>query len=271
VFCRLKTKENCSYVFCLSLFLSKSVWSVSVSVLCPCPCPCPCPYPCPCPCLFFVRVRVHVRVHVRAYVFIRACVRVRVHSLSVSVSVSLSLCPFPCLCLCLCPCPCLRKAGTQLTANVGSMCPCTYMRPCTRTITEQTPKHAPHAHKQNECPSGSGITCLHGQCEQTPSGSLACVCDPGFRGLQCAVPVQDSAAGLAFGEPARGIERRYLDMIKGALIDTVRLFVCVCEWEKDVLLCFMCGLCGRMTRHYACLMCAQNHIHIVIHSSSQGI
>jgi hypothetical protein len=65
--------------------------------------------------------------------------------------------------------------------------------------------------EQHECPAGSGVACLHGDC--AGDGAAArCVCDSGFAGRQCA-----EAARPAGG--AVGLEAAYLHLVKAALLD----------------------------------------------------
>jgi len=82
--------------------------------------------------------------------------------------------------------------------------------------------------EQGECPAESGVVCLYGRCDEI-SGKATCVCEEGYEGRGCDVKRQHQqrkqlgGAGNGQGGGCRrdSINRRYIDIVKDALLDTV--------------------------------------------------
>ena len=110
-----------------------------------------------------------------------------------------------------------------------------------RPLTPEAVRHFRVVEEQEECPPGSGIACLHGECQQD-----RCVCDYGaFAGRRCApaasappptsaaiaalgassssTRIRSSAAALhgASGGGAVSLADAYLHLVKAALLDAL--------------------------------------------------
>ena len=93
-------------------------------------------------------------------------------------------------------------------------------------LTPESVRHFRVVEEQEECPPGSGVACLHGECQQD-----RCVCDYGaFTGKRCAPApraVASSSAIAALSSPsavsgaAAGLGSAYLHLVKAALLDAL--------------------------------------------------
>jgi hypothetical protein len=92
--------------------------------------------------------------------------------------------------------------------------------------------------EQGECPAESGVVCLYGRCDEI-SGEATCVCAEGYEGRGCDVKRQHQQRkhqqrkhqqrkqldgvgdGQGSGCGGDSISRRYINIVKDALLDTV--------------------------------------------------